>query len=218
MAEFAVCWAQSLTIKYSKVGLRALIPVEFKNASGVDGSWIGVYRESDPDGNYISYQYINNLTSGELTFPGFKSSGVYNFRLYRDGVIIRLQQVLLFLVVEGMVIDNSFGDNGIFKWDASGAKLANGAKAVRLTKDGQLIIAGDVKNGKVSTNGAETVDFTVVKLGVDGLLDPSFGMNGKGCNFYKIIILPSFSDKPKSNGITGGWKNNSRGRFYSYIF
>ncbi|MBK9641774.1 MAG: hypothetical protein IPO72_10925 [Saprospiraceae bacterium] len=52
-----VCWAQSLTIKYSKVGLRALIPVEFKNASGVDGSWIGVYRESDPDGNYISYQY-----------------------------------------------------------------------------------------------------------------------------------------------------------------
>ncbi|MBK9640263.1 MAG: hypothetical protein IPO72_02965 [Saprospiraceae bacterium] len=187
-----VCWAQSLTIKYSKVGLRALIPVEFKNASGVDGSWIGVYRESDPDGNYISYQYINNLTSGELTFPGFKSSGVYNFRLYRDGGYNKIATSASFLVVEGMVIDNSFGDNGIFKWDASGAKLANGAKAVRLTKDGQLIIAGDVKNGKVSTNGAETVDFTVVKLGVDGLLDPSFGMNGKvvisiKSSFYQVF-------------------------------
>ena len=132
---------QTLFVKNPKIGINTPIPVQFENSSGLAGSWIGFYRESEPDGNYISFQYINELKNGEVNFPGWKQAGIYNFRLFKDNGYAKIATSNSFLVVQGMIIDSSFGKEGSFHWDASGAGLGNEFKSVRMDKDGRLLFA-----------------------------------------------------------------------------
>ncbi len=178
---------QNVFVRYSKIGINTPIPVQFENSSGLSGSWIGFYRESEGDGNYISYQYINEQINGEISFAGWKQPGIYNFRLFRDNGYAKIATSNSFLVVQGMIIDSSFGLRGSFHWDVSGAGLGNEVQTVRRTSDGKLFLAGDVANGKFSTNGAPTVDLFVIKLDKNGQLDQNFGQNGK------VIISPKSS-------------------------
>lgn len=181
--------AQSLTVEYSKIGIRATIPVQFKDASGIDGSWIGLYREADLDGNYLSYININHLLNGEIVFNGLTTTGVYNFRLFQDGGYTKIATSNSFLVVQGMIIDSSFGKSGLFTWDASQNTLFNGAKVIRLTNDGKLLVAGTSKTVRFSPNGDEDNDFLVCKLDQNGKLDPSFGNAGKLKRSFDKVYL-----------------------------
>lgn len=182
--------SQSVGIPYVRVGLGVPLPVEFSNASGVGGSWIGLYRQADGDGAYLRFQYINDQVNGRITFEGIQTEGVYNFRLFQGNGYQKIATSPSFQVVRGMIIDSTFGQFGSFHWDASGTGSFNGAVAARMTSDGKILLAGSVKNGKVSPNGTEAVDFTLIRLGADGLPDSKFGNQGK------VVITPRSSFFP----------------------
>ncbi len=65
--------------------------------------------------------------------------------------------------------------------------MFNGVAAARNTTDGKIILAGCVKNGKLSTNGEEVVDFTLMKLDRNGMPDRDFGNQGR------VILTPRSS-------------------------
>lgn len=193
--------AQSVGIPYTRVGLRIKLPVQFSSASGVGGSWIGLYREADGDGAYLSFQYIHEQVNGELSFAGIETEGIYNFRMFQGNGYNKIATSAPFLVVRGMVIDSSFGSLGSFHWDASGGGLSNGAAAARTTTDGKIFIAGSVKNGKRSTNGEEVVDFTLVKLDLNGMPDQNFGSQGRVTITPKSSFFPVFAIACKAMAI-----------------
>lgn len=69
-------------------------------------------------------------------------------------------------------LDNSFGTNGIATVDFIGSNDA--ASSVVLQNDGKIVVAGSTQNS--SNNNS---DIGIIRLNSDGMLDNSFGTNGK---------------------------------------
>ncbi len=65
-------------------------------------------------------------------------------------------------------LDNSFGAGGIVLRDLGGEDVAN---AVLVQPDGRIIAIGNTRNGS-------SVDLALIRLGPNGSLDNSFGVNG----------------------------------------
>jgi hypothetical protein len=66
--------------------LQDTITVAYCEGPASESEWIGLYKEADPDGQYLSRQYLGGNTSGTLTFFAPQQAGTYNFRMGADGV------------------------------------------------------------------------------------------------------------------------------------
>jgi len=61
------------------------IKVTYKNAPAkTTRDWIGVYRESSDESGYLSWQYLDGNTEGELSFIAPRDEGEYNLRMFDD--------------------------------------------------------------------------------------------------------------------------------------
>jgi hypothetical protein len=82
--QFAVSeFTPALTASPSSVSPSGKVRVNYSGASGVDGSWIGMYKPGTGDGSYLAFQYINKNTSGYLDFTAPSQEGNYEFRIFR---------------------------------------------------------------------------------------------------------------------------------------
>lgn len=73
-------------------------------------------------------------------------------------------------------LDSSFGTDGTVTVDVAGGN--DRARAVTQQADGKLLIAGSSDNGDTEV-GDGNLNFSVVRLNVDGSLDTTFGNGGK---------------------------------------
>jgi hypothetical protein len=77
----------------SSVAPGGVITVVVANATGSVSDWVGLVEASAPDGSYISFQYLNGLTSppatgvtnATLQFVAPMTPGTYNLRLFNFG-------------------------------------------------------------------------------------------------------------------------------------
>jgi hypothetical protein len=127
--------SQVITIPGSTFGTLTPLTVYFSGASGIGGSWIGLYRADGPDGDYMTYQYINETVDGSLTFDGREETGLFNFRLFRGGGYDKIGTSSTFMIRQGMLLDLSFQDNGKLRKNFLGNSLDDWAVAVRVTRD-----------------------------------------------------------------------------------
>jgi uncharacterized delta-60 repeat protein len=170
--------SQTVTISSSTFGTLCPITVSYAGASGVNGSWIGLYRADGGDGDYMTYQYINEILEGTLEFPGREETGLFNFRLFRGGGYDKIGTSSTFMIRQGMLLDASFKDGGVFRRDFLASALDDWAVAVRITADDEIVVAGSAKTGIIDAGGYEQNDFTVTRFTSEGQLDPTFGDGG----------------------------------------
>lgn len=171
-------FSQTITLPGTTVGTLSPIKIYYAGASGVSASWIGLYRESDGDVNYLSYQYINDSLSGSLIFAGREETGLFNFRLFSGNAYNKIGTSQTFLIRQGALIDPSFGENGIFRKDFLLNNLDDWASAVSVTNEDKIVVAGTAKTGLTDINGFELNEFTVARFNSNGQLDNTFGTNG----------------------------------------
>ena len=74
------------------------IDVQFDGAPGNSGDWVGLYRESAEDRQYLTYQYTRGLRSGALSFELPSDPGRYEFRLFENDGYDRLAVSSVFAV------------------------------------------------------------------------------------------------------------------------
>ena len=160
-------------------GMNVPLTVMYYDASGVDDSWIGLYKKDADDGSYLQYSYINTNKSGTLSFSQEFETGYYNFRMFQGGGYNKIATSKTFLVRQGMIKDSEFGTYGYLSWNASDKKLYNSAIAIKKLNDGNFIIAGEVKSGRISSGGYEEVFINLTKIDGNGKLIPTFGIGGK---------------------------------------
>ncbi len=61
------------------------IKVTYENAPAkTTRDWIGVYRETSDESGYLSWQYLNGKTEGELSFIAPRDEDSYNLRMFDD--------------------------------------------------------------------------------------------------------------------------------------
>ncbi len=61
------------------------IKATFKNAPAkTTRDWIGVYKESSDESGYLSWQYLDGNSEGELSFIAPRDEGDYNLRMFDD--------------------------------------------------------------------------------------------------------------------------------------
>lgn len=175
---FLMANSQTITVPISTYGTLAPVTVSYSGASGVAGSWIGLYRAEGGDGDYLTYQYINESQSGSLDFAGREETGLFNFRLFRGGGYDKIGTSATFMIRQGMIPDLAFQDNGVFHRDFLGNSLNDWAVAVRVTSDDKIVVAGTAKTGLSSPSGHEQNEFVAVRFLANGQLDPDFGIGG----------------------------------------
>lgn len=200
-------FSQTINLPGQTIGTLANITISYSGASGVGGSWIGLYRVGDGDLNYLSYQYINESQSGTLTFTGLEETGHFNFRLFSGNGYDKIATSENFLNKQGALIDPAFGIGGIFRKDFLLNNLDDWAVAGRVTDDDKIIVAGTAKTGLFDSDGYELNEFTLVRFNANGELDNSFGNNGvKHTSFTTISAKEVRALVVQDNGkiIVGG--------------
>jgi len=76
----------ALSASPASVNPGAEVTVSFSNAPGNARDWIGLYKVSATDRQYITWQYLNSEKSGSLKFTTPQEAGDYNFRMFpNDG-------------------------------------------------------------------------------------------------------------------------------------
>ncbi|MFO7616011.1 MAG: hypothetical protein R6V75_02025 [Bacteroidales bacterium] len=148
------------------------------SASGIGGSWIGLYRADGTDGQYLTYQYINEKIDGTIVFDGREETGLFNFRLFRGGGYDKIATSGTFMIRQGALIDPTFLGTGAFHQDLSGNELDDWASAIRIGANDQILVAGTARTGRTDDNGYQRNDALVVRLHSDGTPDESFGASG----------------------------------------
>jgi hypothetical protein len=71
----------NLAASPSTVAVGSQITVNWHSPAGRPATdWVGLYKASDPNQNYIAYQYTQGATTGSLTFNAPDTPGQYEFR------------------------------------------------------------------------------------------------------------------------------------------
>jgi hypothetical protein len=189
---------QKMTV-LENIGMNVALSVNFTGASGIDGSWIGLYKHDSNDGNYIYYDNINDKIVGEVAFSGEFEPGYYNFRMFRGNGYNRIAVSKTFLVRQGMILDSTFADNGFVRWNPlQNETKTNSAIAIEKLGDGSFIVAGEIKSGRKSSDGYEAVLLTLQKFKPNGIPDISFGNNGKVVFDAKSSFFQIYMGKVKA--------------------
>lgn len=73
------------------------IPIYFYNGPGNPSDWIGIYRDGDPDRNYLDWMYVNNTQApfqgyknGMVTLKGRLEPGTYNLRFFANNGYVKI--------------------------------------------------------------------------------------------------------------------------------
>ena len=171
-------YSQEITVHGSTFGTLTPLEVTFRSASGLGGSWIGLYRVEGTDGQYITYKYINEAVDGTIVFDGREETGLFNFRLFRGGGYDKIATSGTFMIRQGALIDHTFLETGIFHRDLSGNEMDDWASAIRIGANDQILLAGTARTGRMDGNGYQRNDALMVRLNSDGTPDQSFGTSG----------------------------------------
>ena len=158
--------------------------INWSRAVAVDASRIYLAGSaSDGSGNLNKLSCIAYNLNGTAD-SSFAANGKFQFswpvtavatdiELLPDGKILILgndyTHLLIIRLNHDGSIDNTWAQDGVAEFDASGTNDESGRLA--LQHDGKVIISG-------STNAANPEIF-VARLTKDGIIDPSFGINGK---------------------------------------
>jgi uncharacterized delta-60 repeat protein len=97
------------------------------------------------------------------------------------------------------VLDSSFGSNG--KVTTSFGGVNERAAAVVLQADGKIVLSGTIQK----STDSRTSDFAVVRYQADGVLDTSFGINGK-----VVTDFAGSTDNVTGAAIQHAYPNNVR--------
>ena len=113
-----------------------------------------------------------------------------------DGRVIRCAAFVGIVIIAGVgslsfaantdgTIDPSFGVNGRtvtdFKALPNGSRSEDWARAVILQSDGKIVAAGST----ISPNG--DYNFALVRYNSNGIIDPTFGVNGRSVTDFKAL-------------------------------
>jgi len=142
-------FSPTVTLSSYSVNPNGAISVYYSNASGIGGSWIGMYKSGSADNAYLTYQYINTNKSGTLNFTAPNAPGTYEFRIFKDSGYVKLGSSSQFTVGSSSPVTPTVPDykttlkassaaNGILlKWNASTDSSVVGYNLYRGTSSGK---------------------------------------------------------------------------------
>jgi uncharacterized delta-60 repeat protein len=145
--------------------------------SGQDFNLVRLMPDGSPDGSFgtggvSSTAAIGGdgfLGSADIALQGNKIIVSGNSGSFPDGFDFAVARFL-----RGGTLDASFGTGGVTTTDILG--YADTSYAVAVQDDGKVIVAGTARDGGM---GDSPFLFGLVRYSADGLLDPSFGGDGK---------------------------------------
>lgn len=210
--------SQQIILPSQNIGTLAPITISFNGASGLEDSWIGLYSVSASDNEYLTYQYIDEAVSGELTFDGRVETGYFNFRMFSGGGYDNIYTGGPFYIRHGALPDISFQNNGLFTFDATANLFNDQAVAVQNAPDQKFVVAGSAQTGEVGQTGHETVKVVLARFTYDGAFDTGFGVNGiVTTNFSQIDLtyVNAMVVQPDGKIIVGGSYLTVGGAYYS---
>ena len=184
--------SQTLSVPGTTFGTLVPITVTYAGASGIGGSWIGLYRAGAGDGDYITYQYINEAVNGSIVFPGWEDTGLFTFRLFRGGGYDKIATSSVFMVRQGMLPDVSFHNSGVFRREALGGFPEIWATAVRIMPDDRIVVAGNIRTGQNDASGYAKNGFLAARFLANGNPDPAFGDNGFAWYLFPDLYYSAF--------------------------
>ncbi|MCB0726386.1 MAG: T9SS type A sorting domain-containing protein [Ignavibacteriae bacterium] len=170
--------SQTITLPGSTIGTLSYLNISYSNASGISGSWIGLYPVDANDLGYLTYQYIDTSVNGNLMFKEIEQTGLFNFRMFRGNGYDKICTSPTFLIKQGAIHDSAFQNGGIYRSDVLLNNLDNWGTVVKITNNDKIVVAGTAKTGILDPDNFEMNEFTVTRFNADGTLDNSFGQNG----------------------------------------
>ena len=72
--------------------------IEYKGAPGNPKDWIGLYKSSSSDRDYLTWKYLDGKTSGTITFSAPEEEGEYNVRIFENDGMNLLSKSAVFSV------------------------------------------------------------------------------------------------------------------------
>ncbi len=170
--------AQSVTVQSSIFGTGSFITVDFANAPGNSGDWIGIFPYLGDQTSYVNWQWLYSQTSGSLTFPTPADNVLYNARMFDDtGAQIANSEP--FVVKKTLRPDTGFNNTGQFHADYSGVYNNDQLSCVMIDQNQKIVVAGTVFTGDTTAYFNPVVRFMVARFLPNGTQDQSFGSNGK---------------------------------------
>lgn len=124
----------------------------------------GVVLTDFVNASYDSAQALVLQADGKIVVAGFMAT-------FKDGELQTQNFALARYNTDGK-LDTSFGSDGKVTTDFAGG--FNRAQSVAIQEDGNIVVAG-----VMSVAGSEITDFGLVRYNPDGVLDSSFGKEGK---------------------------------------
>jgi len=91
------------------------IQVTFKNApANTTRDWIGIYRENSENTDYLSWQYLNGLSDGEISFIGPSEIGNYQIKMFDNDSYQTIAVSETLQIVEEIATDISLEREKLF--------------------------------------------------------------------------------------------------------
>jgi len=77
--------------------------IEFRGVPGNPKDWIGLYKNSASDRDYLTWKYLDGKTSGTITLSAPEEEGEYNVRIFENDGMTLLGKSAVFLVKKSTV-------------------------------------------------------------------------------------------------------------------